>query len=121
MSSAYLFVAGTVVFTVYGQLVVKWQTGRAGAFPSDSGERLRYLVRFFTSPWVLSSGLAAGLAAACWVVALSHLELSRAYPFISASFVLVLVLSAIIFGEALTVAKIAGALLIIAGLILGSR
>ena len=110
-----------MIFTVYGQLVVKWQTNRAGAFPADSSERLHYIVRFFTSPWVISGVAAAGLAAICWVIALTHLELSRAYPFMAASFVAVIVLSALIFGEALTAAKIAGALLIIAGLIVGSR
>lgn len=120
MSSAYVFVAATVALTVYGQLVVKWQTGRAGSFPSDSGERIGYLLRFFTSPWVISGFLAAGLAALCWVAALSQLELSRAYPYMAAAFVLVLLFSAALFGEALTAAKVAGALLIVVGLIVGS-
>jgi drug/metabolite transporter (DMT)-like permease len=121
MSPAYLFVAGTVVMTVYGQLIVKWQTSKAGVFPAGTSERIRYLVHFFGSPWVLSSLLATAVAAVCWIAALSQLDLSRAYPFVSASFILVLVLSAIVFGESLTAVKLAGALLIIGGLILGSR
>ena len=121
MNSPYLFVAGTVLLSVYGQLIIKWQTGKAGAFPTETGDRIRYLADFLTTPWVISSLLAAVLAAFAWIAALSHLELSRAYPFVSASFVLVLVLSALVFGEALTVAKVAGALLIVAGLVIGSQ
>jgi drug/metabolite transporter (DMT)-like permease len=70
---------------------------------------------------VISSFLCALIAAFAWIAALSKLDLSRAYPFVSASFVLVLVLSAIIFGESLTVFKIVGGLLIVLGLIIGSQ
>lgn len=120
VNSAYFFVAGTVSLTVYGQLIFKWQTGTMGAFPSETAARLRYLGDFLINPWVISAFVAALLAAMCWIVALSHLDLSRAYPFVSASFAAVLVLSAIIFGETLTPLKIAGALLIISGLVVGS-
>ena len=118
---AYLMVALTVLLGVYGQLVLKWRVGRLGAFPAETGERVRFVAGFLRDPWVLSSLAGAVLAAACWVVALSHLDLSRAYPFVSASFVLVLVASAIFFGDTVTTAKVAGALLIVAGLIIGSR
>jgi multidrug transporter EmrE-like cation transporter len=121
VNPAYFFVAGTVVMTVYGQLIIKWQTGKAGVFPNGTGERLRYLLHFGLSPWVISSFAAAVVAAVCWIAALSQLDLSRAYPFVSASFVLVLILSAVVFGESLTAMKLAGAFLIIGGLVLGSR
>jgi drug/metabolite transporter (DMT)-like permease len=121
VSSSYVFVAVTVLFTVYGQIVIKWQTGRAGELPADSAGRVHYLTHFLINPWVISSLTAAVVAALAWIAALSKLPLSDAYPFVSASFVLVLVLSAVIFHERLTAAKIAGAVLIVAGLILGSR
>jgi drug/metabolite transporter (DMT)-like permease len=121
VSSSYVFVAMTVLLTVYGQIIIKWQTGKAGPFPDDQAERFRYLGSFLTSPWVISSLAAAVIAALAWIAALSHLDLSRAYPFVSASFVLVLVLSAIIFGESMGVLKVLGALLIVLGLIIGSQ
>jgi drug/metabolite transporter (DMT)-like permease len=52
---------------------------------------------------------------------LSQLELSRAYPFVSASFVLVLLFSALIFHEPLTSLKLLGAVLIVSGLIVGTQ
>jgi multidrug transporter EmrE-like cation transporter len=121
VNSAYLFVATTVLFTVYGQLVIKWQTRKAGEFPSGSGARVTYLTHFLLNPWVISSLLSAVLAAFAWIAALSKLELSKAYPFVSASFVLVLVLSAVLFDEPLTAPKLVGAVVIVAGLIIASQ
>jgi multidrug transporter EmrE-like cation transporter len=121
MNSAYAFVATTVLLTVYGQLVIKWQTQKAGEFPHGTSARISYLSHFLRNPWVISSLLSAVVAAFAWIAALSRLDLSRAYPFVSASFVLVLTLSAIIFGESLTLPKLAGAVLIVAGLIIGSQ
>lgn len=121
MNRAYAFVAITVACTVYGQLVIKWQANKAGAFPDGTSERLSYLGHFLANPWVISSLLGAVLAAFAWIAALSKLDLSSAYPFVAGSFALVLVLSAIIFDERLTTPKIIGAILIVAGLIVGSQ
>jgi multidrug transporter EmrE-like cation transporter len=121
MNSAYLFVAATILLGVYGQLILKWQTNKAGAFPSSTADRLTYFRHFLLNPWVISSLCGAALAAVSWIVALSKLELSRVYPFVSASFVLVLLFSAVIFNERLTPLKLIGAVLIVAGLIVGTR
>jgi drug/metabolite transporter (DMT)-like permease len=119
--SAYAFVAVTVLLTVYGQLIIKWQTSKVGVFPDGFSDRLNYLADFLLNPWVISSLTAAAVAAMAWIAALSHLDLSRAYPFVSASFVLVLILSALIFHEAITVSKALGATLIVLGLVIGSQ
>ena len=121
MVSAYVFVAITVAVAVYGQLVVKWQTDELGAFPDGSSERWRYLGDFFLNPWIISVLVLFGVAAICWMAALSKLDLSRAYPFVSASFVAVLFLSAVFFGESITAPKVIGGALIVAGLIVGSQ
>jgi drug/metabolite transporter (DMT)-like permease len=121
MDSAYVFVAATIVLGVYGQLILKWQTGKLGTFPDSAADRVTYLRHFLLNGWVISSLIGAAVAALAWIAALSHLELSRAYPFVSASFVLVLLLSAVIFKESLTPLKLLGALLIVSGLIVGTQ
>jgi drug/metabolite transporter (DMT)-like permease len=73
------------------------------------------------NPWVIACLAAGFVAALSWFVALSRLELSRAYPFVAGSFALVLVLSALVFDERLTGPKIVGASLIVAGLVIGSQ
>jgi drug/metabolite transporter (DMT)-like permease len=117
---SWLCVALTILLTIYGQLIVKWQVLRRGELPPTLHEKLTYLVSFFLSPWMISVGFATGIAALSWVTALSHLELSRAYPFTALSFVTVLLLSGVLFGEAITFAKLAGVALVMVGLVVGA-
>lgn len=117
----FLYILATVLFTVYGQLVVKWQVAQAGAYPLVTSEQLIFLLKLLLNPWIMS-GVAAGfLALLCWMAAMTKFELSYAYPFMSLSFLLVLILSAILFHEQLTVSKIVGVVLVVAGIIIGSR
>jgi multidrug transporter EmrE-like cation transporter len=55
------------------------------------------------------------------MAALTQFDLSYAYPFMSLSFVLVLVFSVVLFGETATAPRIIGILLILAGIAVGSR
>ena len=52
-----------------------------------------------------------------WLVVLKQINLSLAYPYISFSFVAILIISYFWFGESLTIYKIIGCLLIIIGII----
>lgn len=112
---------GSVLFTVYGQIIVKWQVAKAGALPAGQVERVTFLLNLVLNPWIVSAILAGFFALLCWLAAMTKFELSYAYPFMSLAFVLVLVLSAALFHEPLTAAKILGVLLIIVGIIVGSR
>jgi multidrug transporter EmrE-like cation transporter len=120
-SLAALFVLLTIALTVYGQLIVKWQILDAGDYPGAWVDRLEYMGRLLLNPWVISVFVGAFIAAMCWITALTRFELSVVYPFMSLSFVLVLVLSAVFFNEAITPAKTIGIGLIVAGLAIGSQ
>jgi drug/metabolite transporter (DMT)-like permease len=108
--------AATILLTVYGQLIVKWQVNRAGRFPSANSKRIEYLVKLTFNPWVLTAFLAALLAALAWFIVLSHFNLSSVYPFLSLTFVLTLFLSAPLFGEPITIPKVAGVFIVLGGL-----
>ena len=115
-AQGYIAAAATILLTCYGQLVIKWQVNRAGHFPAGSSERVSYFLRLLSSPWVLSAFAAAFVAALAWFVALSQFQLSSVYPFVSLTFVLVVFLSAALFGESITVPKVVGLLLVLGGL-----
>jgi multidrug transporter EmrE-like cation transporter len=117
----YLYILGTILFTVYGQIITKWQVGLAGPMPADIGEKINFLTRLVLNPWIISSLTAAFLAFICWVGAMTKFELSYAYPFTSMSFVLVLIFSVMLFRETVTLPKIFGLAFIIMGTILASR
>ncbi len=123
MNSAlsYLFVFITIFLTVYSQIVIKWQVVAAGAMPPGLSGKLWFLAKLLVNPWIVS-GLAAGLlAAVSWMAAMTKLELSHAYPFMSLAFVGVLVLSALVFQEPVNAWKIGGLALITLGIIVGSQ
>jgi len=119
MSYAYVFL--TIFLTVYGQVVIKWQVVAAGAFPTDPSGKMLFLGRLLLNPWVISALAAALLAAVSWMAAMTKLELSHAYPFMSLAFVLVLLCSAWLLNEPITWPKIAGVVLICGGIIVGSQ
>jgi drug/metabolite transporter (DMT)-like permease len=120
-SVAALLVGVTIGLTVYGQLIVKWQVLGAGDFPAGFGDRMQFLGKLLINPWIISVFAGAFVAAMCWITALTRFELSAAYPFVSLSFVFVLILSSVFFNEAITPAKTIGIGLIVAGLAVGSQ
>ena len=65
MSYFYIFL--TIAFTVYGQIVLKWQVIGAGAFPQTFSEKMFFLARLLLNPWVMSGFFAAFLAALTWM------------------------------------------------------
>jgi drug/metabolite transporter (DMT)-like permease len=117
----YAYVAATIALTVYGQMIVKWQVDEAGEFPATVSGKLEFLLRLLANPWIISVFAGAAIAAVAWMAALTRFELSRVYPFVALSFVLVLFLSALLFDEAVTWPKVVGVLLIVAGLTVGSQ
>ena len=117
----FVHIFAVIVLTVCGQLILKWQVAKAGVFPRSFRERALFLLRLVLNPWVIGGLFAAFLAFLCWMAALTKFELSYAYPFMSLAFVFVLILSAIFFHETVTMPKMIGVMLIVAGIIIGSR
>jgi multidrug transporter EmrE-like cation transporter len=115
----YLYIAMTVILTVYGQLILKWQVDRIGNPSGGMEAKLSFFAQALTNPWVLSGLGAAFAASLCWMLALTRLPLSTAYPYTATAFVLVVFAGAWIFSEPLTPQKVLGVFLIVAGLTVG--
>lgn len=117
----YVYIALTVILTVYGQLILKWQVAQAGVLPSGTVAKIGFLFGLLLNPWVLSAYAAVFLSSLCWMAAITKMELSYAYPFVGATFVLVLIGSGLFFGETLTTLRIAGTMLIFLGIVVASQ
>lgn len=117
---AWLYVAATIALTVYGQIIVKWRVSRRGHLPASLHGKSTFFVHLILDPWILSALLGAFVAALFWMAAVSRLELSRAYPVVGLTFALVLLLSAVFFGESITAPKLIGVTLVIAGVAVGA-
>jgi multidrug transporter EmrE-like cation transporter len=117
----YLYIAGCIVLTVAGQLILKWRVSLAGHLPPDPFAKLVFLLRLMFTPWMIAGFFAAFLAGLCWTAAMTKFELSYAYPFMSLAFVLVFLASVVLFGESVSWGKVAGLALIVAGIVVTSR
>lgn len=114
---AHIAVLLTVLFTVYGQIIIKYQVLRAGPSPTELAEKARYVLSLLLNPWVISGFGAAFLAAVCWIVAMTRLELSYAYPFMGVTFLLVYAAGIVLFGEVFSIWRSVGVALIITGVV----
>jgi multidrug transporter EmrE-like cation transporter len=118
---SYAYLASAILLIIYCQLVIKWQVIGAGSFPDDAAGKLGFLLGLLLNPWIISALAAALVAVLLWMAALTKLDLSHAYPFVSLSFVLVALASTWAFHEPLTGLKLAGIALICLGVVIGSQ
>ena len=117
MNAIIIIIIG-VVFAAIGQVSWKLGMNQAGQI---SAMNLAYISSVLLNPYVLLGFVMYGLSTVFWLIALSKKELSFVYPFISLTYVLVLVLSSLVLKEDIGINKIAGTLAIIIGLIIISR
>lgn len=110
------YILATILFTVYGHVILKWQVSLVESPPADIPGKLIFLFRLLLNPWVISSIASAFFAALSWMMAMSRFDLSYAYPFMSAAFALVLVCSYFFLDEPLGLSKIIGVSLIMTGI-----
>ncbi|UGQ45488.1 EamA family transporter [Massilia endophytica] len=117
----YLYIALTIFLTVFGQIAIKMQVAQAGALPADPADKLAFLMRLLLNPWIIAAFAAAFLASVSWMGAMTKFQLSHAYPFMSLNFVIVLLLSAWLFHEPLSTARVVGVALICLGTVIASQ
>jgi len=117
----YVYIFLTIILTVYGQFIIKWQVIKAGNLPLSFSQKIIYLFDLLLNGWMISAFAAAFLASLTWIAAMSKFPLGYAYPFVSLSFVLIVVLSSVFFNETITPLKIIGVIMILLGVAIGSR
>lgn len=114
----YFYVMGTVLCTIYGQLILKWRIGKFGHLPDGATEKVIFLLKLLLDPFIFSGLFAAFLASLFWMAAVTRLDLSAAYPLIAAGLTTItFVLAIVVLKEPLTVGKTVGVLLIVSGVL----
>ena len=115
----YLYVFGTILFTVYGQLVLKWRIVKYGALPAGFFDKLLFLGKLLFDPYIFSGFAAAFAASFFWMAAMTKFELSTAYPIIVGGLALLTTFFAVILlKEPVTASKIVGIIFVVFGIIL---
>jgi drug/metabolite transporter (DMT)-like permease len=107
-----------VIFAAFGQVSWKLGMNQAGQLAALNFASLSTVL---LNPYVLLGFVMYGLSAFFWLIALSKKDLSFVYPFISLTYILVLVLSSLVLKESIGANKLVGTLIIIVGLIIIAR
>jgi len=112
----------SISIAVAGQILLKLGMNRIGVVSLNGfGELGQLFSAIFKSPLVLFGLFLYMVSAVVWLVVLSSVDLSFAYPFIGSSYVFVLILSRFILKEDVNPIRWIGALVITAGVIILSR
>jgi drug/metabolite transporter (DMT)-like permease len=117
-----LLILLSISIAVGGQMLLKIGINRIGVFSFSSlGDFRHFLLGIIKSPLVISGLFLYVISAAIWLVVLSAVDLSFAYPFLGFTYVLVLVLSKFILKEDVSLIRWIGTIIITIGVIVISR
>ena len=117
----FLAVLPTVLLVAYSQVIVKWRMGALSLILADRVGMYKY-VSYLFDPFILSAYIAGLLGSFVWLFTVSRLPLGLAFPIYQGlTFLLVVMASMIILKEPLTSFKFIGILMILGGVIVGTR
>jgi multidrug transporter EmrE-like cation transporter len=119
--ATFLLILAGVLLNAGAQLLLKAGVGPLGPIGLDAASLLPTLLRVLQQ-WPILAGLACYVVSVgFWIVALSRVDVSLAYPMLSLGYVVNAVAAWWLFGEALGPMRFAGILLILAGVLVMSR
>jgi uncharacterized membrane protein len=103
-----------ILFASSGQIFWKIGMTEIGSISSIS---VTSIVAMAFNPWVVGGLICYGLSTVFWLIALSRADLSYVYPFIALTFVLIFAASFFLFHENISLQRVTGAAIILAGII----
>lgn len=119
--TAFLLILAGVLLNAVAQLLLKAGVTPLGPLSVNLHNLLPTVLRVL-GQWPIIVGLACyGVSVGVWIVALSRVEVSLAYPMLSLGYVVNALAAWSLFGEALGPTRWAGMLLILGGVVLISR
>lgn len=116
-----LYIIVSVLLGALGQILLKRGMASFGSLTLSLDNLGVLLWRMATNPYVFLGLAVYVLSTIIWLIALSRVELSYAYPFAGLGYVVMLIASWILFAENITPLRILGSLTIIIGVWLISR
>lgn len=117
----YLYVIFTILFTVYGQVILKWRISDLNwslDMTGGLGKMIVSYMKFLFDPLIFSGFISAFIASVFWMLAMTKFELTYAYPFMALSPALVFIIGIFVLGETFTIGKVLGLLVIMIGIII---
>jgi multidrug transporter EmrE-like cation transporter len=120
VASALLLLLG-VTLNAVAQLLLKAGTNAVGRFEFSAANAVPVGFKLATEPHILSGIACYVVSVVVWILALSRVEVSIAYPMLSIGYVLNALAAWYWLGEAVTPARLAGIGIIIVGVYVVAR
>lgn len=122
LTKSILLILISISIAVGGQILLKIGMNRIGNIAVNSMSSLGHLfLGVLKSPMVLVGLFMYVISAAIWLIVISAVDLSFAYPFIGLTYVLILIVSKFILKESVNPIRWAGAAIITIGVVVISR
>jgi multidrug transporter EmrE-like cation transporter len=122
MFQSIALIVSSIVLSVLGQYALKLgarQLGQVGV--EDAGRAATLAWAAATNPYLIAGLACYGLGAVTWILVLTRVPLSWAYPMLALNQVLILFVAATFLGEHVSALRWGGVLLIITGVFMVSR
>lgn len=118
---SFALVLAGVLLNAAAQLFLKSGTNAVGHFDFHLDNVVPIGLKIAANPWILGGLTCYVVSVVIWIMALSRVPVSIAYPMLSIGYVVNAVLAYYLFGEALTAQKLVGIGFIIVGVWLVAR
>ncbi|TWG85947.1 Membrane transporters of cations and cationic drugs [Cupriavidus gilardii J11] len=119
--TTFAFILGGVLLNACAQLLLKAGVNAVGTITLDRGTLFDTGLRVLAQWPVLAGLMLYVVSVGVWIVGLSRVEVSVAYPMLSLGYVVNAVAAWWLFGEIIGPLRLAGILLILAGVFLVAR
>ncbi|MHB1334234.1 MAG: SMR family transporter [Sulfuriferula sp.] len=118
---SWLLILTGVLLNATAQLLLKAGTNSVGTFAFNMNNLWPVGIKLATEPHILGGLTCYVISVVVWIMALSRVDVSIAYPMISIGYVVTALAAWWLFGEALTVERMVGIGVIIIGVFLVTR
>src|SRR5262245_50186658 len=118
---SFSLVMTVVLLDAAAQLLLKTGTNAIGAFAFRTENVVRVGREIATQPHILSGIACYVISVVVWILALSRVEVSVAYPMLSVGYVVNAAAAWYLFGEAVTLTRLAGIAVIVIGVFMVAR
>lgn len=117
---AYLILLSSIALAAIGQLALKHGMNKVGHVKIKLKTLLKTVIKMYTNISVILGTIAFGFSTILWLIVLSKLELSYAYPLVSINYVIVAFASSIFFKEKVSFKRWLSIIIICIGVVLVS-
>ncbi len=120
--TSFLVILTGVLLNAGAQLLLKAGTNTLGAIGFVPGQQIvKLLLSIAIQPYILAGLTCYIFSVGIWIVALSRVDVSVAYPMLSIGYVVNAFAAWYLFGEVLTATRLFGITVIIVGVVIVSR